>query len=126
MRIEPSVAWTTATPVPPAVNISFSISGLGGSIDQPICSEIPTSMRGILAYVAEKHQIKADNIAGARRYRSWVRARQEAMYLMRQVRRTDGTYRFSLPQIGEFLGGRDHTTIMWGVLAHAKREGLPQ
>jgi chromosomal replication initiator protein len=34
--------------------------------------------------------------------------RQIAMYLLREESH------FSLPQIGEALGGRDHTTVMYG------------
>lgn len=31
------------------------------------------------------------------------------------------TGRYSLPAIGAFLGGRDHTTILHGIRAHARR-----
>lgn len=29
--------------------------------------------------------------------------------------------RYSLPAIGQFLGGRDHTTVLHGIRAHSKR-----
>ena len=45
---------------------------------------------------------------GRERTRQVALPRQIAMYLMRE----EGN--ISLPQIGEALGGRDHTTVMYG------------
>jgi len=45
---------------------------------------------------------------GRDRSRKVALPRQIAMYLMRE----EGN--ISLPQIGEALGGRDHTTVMYG------------
>lgn len=47
--------------------------------------------------------------------------RQEAFWIARRQRRTDGSYRHSLFAIGAFFGGRDHTTVLHGVRAHAER-----
>ena len=49
-----------------------------------------------------------DRILGRDRSREVALPRQIAMYLLREE--TD----ISLPQIGEVLGGRDHTTVMYG------------
>jgi chromosomal replication initiator protein len=49
-----------------------------------------------------------DDLASASRKRSIAYPRQVAMYIARNE--TDA----SLPQIGTYLGGRDHTTIMYG------------
>jgi chromosomal replication initiator protein len=62
----------------------------------------------IISTVAEVYGIPADQIMGRGRTKSVARSRQIAMYLMREE--TD----YSLPQIGEVLGGRDHTTVMYG------------
>lgn len=43
--------------------------------------------------------------------------RQEVMYALKQG--------LSLEQIGRYLGGRHHTTILHGIRAHAERNGLP-
>ncbi len=61
----------------------------------------------VLAAVASAFGINRDRILGRGRSREVVLPRQVAMYLMREVGN------ISLPQIGEALGGRDHTTVMY-------------
>ncbi|MDZ7586942.1 MAG: chromosomal replication initiator protein DnaA [Patescibacteria group bacterium] len=67
----------------------------------------PTT-RQIIGCVAEYFQIKAGDIKGARRIKALVLARQVAMYLLRKELQIPYT------EVGECLGGRDHTTIMHG------------
>lgn len=62
----------------------------------------------IIHLVAHSFGITTDNILGRDRSRQIALPRQVAMYLMREEAN------ISLPQIGEALGGRDHTTIMYG------------
>lgn len=62
----------------------------------------------IIDTVAEKYGISSERIIGRGRTKDVARPRQIAMYLMREE--TD----CSLPNIGERLGGRDHTTVMYG------------
>ncbi|MBC7237394.1 MAG: hypothetical protein H5T69_16255, partial [Chloroflexi bacterium] len=50
----------------------------------------------------------SDDITGRRRTRDIAMARQVVMYLARELTP------MSLPQIGQALGGRDHTTVMHG------------
>lgn len=75
------------------------------------------SAREIIAEVAERHNLTPADLSGERRTRLIAAARQEAMYELRQ--RT----RLSTPQIGRYLGGRDHTTVLYGILAHQRRIG---
>ncbi len=58
--------------------------------------------------VAEVFGVTVERILGRDRSRQVVVPRQVIMYLLRE----EGHY--SLPQIGETLGGRDHTTVMYG------------
>lgn len=62
----------------------------------------------IVKAVAEIFNLSVDHLTGQDRTREVVMPRQIAMYLMREDANC------SLPQIGEALGGRDHTTIMHG------------
>ncbi len=62
----------------------------------------------IIDTVAEVYGVAVDQILGRERTQIIARPRQIAMYLIREE--TD----ISLPQIGEALGGRDHTTVMYG------------
>ncbi len=61
----------------------------------------------LLRAVAEEFQISPEKLMSPSRTRKVVLPRQVAMYLLRE----DAGY--SYPQIGQFFGGRDHTTVMY-------------
>jgi chromosomal replication initiator protein len=69
---------------------------------------IKVTMEDILSAVSTFYGLRIDDLTGPRRSRDLVIARQVAMYLARDL--TD----MSLPQVGQSLGGRDHTTVMFG------------
>ena len=56
--------------------------------------------------VCEYFDMKLSDMKVKKRSRGIAYPRQIAMYLARQL--TD----YSLPEIGEYFGGRDHTTVM--------------
>ena len=62
----------------------------------------------IISAVAQQYQIPEEDLLGPRRTRQIALPRQVAMYLIREETDT------SLPKIGQVLGGRDHTTVMYG------------
>jgi chromosomal replication initiator protein len=62
----------------------------------------------IVRKVADAYGVTVDRILGRERTREVALPRQIAMYLLREEAN------ISLPQIGETLGGRDHTTVMYG------------
>lgn len=62
----------------------------------------------ILDVVAEHFHISPEDIISSKRQSEIVLPRQIVMYLCRD------TGKFSLKNIGKFLGGRDHTTIIHG------------
>ena len=63
----------------------------------------------IIELVAREWQTTVDALLGRDRSHKIAQPRQVAMYLLRKE--TDA----SLPQIGEVLGGRDHTTVMYAI-----------
>jgi chromosomal replication initiator protein len=63
----------------------------------------------IIAAVAEHFGVDEDRLLSTDRTRQVALPRQVAMFLIREG--TDA----SLPKIGEVLGGRDHTTVMYGL-----------
>jgi chromosomal replication initiator protein len=66
------------------------------------------TMRGIAAHTAKHYALKVQDLKSPSRRRSVVMARDVAMYLARQLTGQ------SLEQIGEYFGGRDHTTVLHG------------
>ena len=62
----------------------------------------------IIRQVAESFDVPLDKMLGRDRSRHIAFPRQIAMYLLREEAK------ISLPQIGKSLGGRDHTTVMYG------------
>jgi chromosomal replication initiator protein len=62
----------------------------------------------VLRMVSNAFGVTVDQILARDRSRQVALPRQIAMYLLREEAQ------ISLPQIGEVLGGRDHTTVMYG------------
>ena len=72
----------------------------------------------ILDAVAEYEGVDIKDLIGQNRSAKIARPRQIAMYLLREINET------SLPQIGELLGGRDHTTVLYAIRKVAEDEKL--
>ena len=66
------------------------------------------SIDDVVNIVADYYRIQVDDLKGKQRDKHIVMPRQIAMYLMRQE--TDA----SLLEIGQALGGRDHSTVLHG------------
>lgn len=64
------------------------------------------SMERIQRVVADFFNMKVSDLRAKRRNRSVAHPRQIAMYLIRTLTS------HSLPEIGEYFGGRDHTTVL--------------
>lgn len=67
------------------------------------------TLNQILSTVCKYYSVKTSEVKGKRRTKNIVIPRQVAMYLMRDLTEEP------LMGIGEFLGGRDHTTVMHGI-----------
>lgn len=71
---------------------------------------IRISAAQVIAAVALDVKISSSDLISQARYRRIARPRQIAMFLMRRL-----CPHLSFPEIGRRLGGRDHTTILYGV-----------
>ncbi|MFA5776474.1 MAG: chromosomal replication initiator protein DnaA [Patescibacteria group bacterium] len=69
----------------------------------------PVNLQQILRAVCSYYSVKIDDIKGHKRTRELVIPRHIAMYLIYDLTKTP------YMSIGDFLGGRDHTTILHGV-----------
>jgi chromosomal replication initiator protein len=65
-------------------------------------------MNQILKTVCTYYSVKAVDIKGTKRTKDLVFPRQVTMYLIHNITKTP------LMTIGDFLGGRDHTTVLHG------------
>ena len=64
------------------------------------------TIEGIQKVVADYFNVKVSDLRAKKRTVSIVRPRQIAMYLVRELTT------HSFPEIGEFFGGKDHTTVL--------------
>jgi chromosomal replication initiator protein len=65
--------------------------------------------------MARFYKVTVDEIKSERRGREVIQPRHEAMALIRE------STPWSLPKIGKFFGGRDHTTVLSAIRRHQAR-----
>lgn len=75
---------------------------------------VPTSMRHAAEYICRKHDITLNELRGASRSRHYTVARKEFSVICTEKLGK------SSPEIGHYLGGRDHTTILYYIGATAR------
>jgi chromosomal replication initiator protein len=78
-------------------------------------ADLPCAGHRISRSIAKSYGIGFNELVSPRRDKYLVRARQEAMWLMKKYTQ------LSLPHIGRILGDRDHTTVIHGIKAHQAR-----
>lgn len=74
------------------------------------------SVERVLSAVAQSFDVTAVALQSKTRVLRIAHSRQAAMYILRQMD-------FSLNEIGQILGGRDHTTVIWGC-SQAERRAI--
>lgn len=81
-------------------------------------SEVQLTMKAVGKIVSDYYGVRWDDIVSQRRTADVMLPRQVAMWMARQHTR------LSLPEIGRRMGGRDHTTVLYGVkkIAVKRRE----
>jgi chromosomal replication initiator protein len=94
------VAYSLLTHAP--LNLASAQTVLGIRLDPNTLS-----LDDILATVADFYHMHPTDIKGPSRTKDVAHARQMAIYMLRTL--TEGSF----PKLGEFLGGRKHTTILY-------------
>jgi len=102
-----------------ALNRIIAFSDLSGSpltpnvVDVALADLLPqqgdVEPEEVVKLVAQYYKLTLDKLLSRDRSRDVARPRQVAMYLLRE------DAKISFPQIGEVLGGRDHTTVMYAI-----------
>ena len=72
-------------------------------------TQVPLTSDVIQEIVARHYNIRVEDIQGNKKTKNIAFPRQISMYLCRKM------LDISLPKIGESFGGRDHTTIIYGI-----------
>ncbi len=97
---------TMATTQNVPISLSLASHALGKEINE---SKPHLHAEDVIKVVCSFYNIKPTQLRGPKRDASLVRARQVTMYLLKNK------LSMTLVEIGNLLGGRDHTTIMHGV-----------
>jgi chromosomal replication initiator protein len=90
------------------MNVPFSVEAATTALQDILSRGDSITSEQILKQVATHYAVAVDALIGRSRSHEVALARQVTMYLLREQLHT------SYPQIGKTLGGRDHTTVMYG------------
>ena len=101
-----------------------SVPGFGMPVSNPPGATGKDLLRQIAREVGARYGVSVEDITGESRLRPIVHARQEVAWRLYSARHPSGARRFSMPQIGAWLGGRDHTTILHAIRSYEKRTGV--
>ncbi len=88
---------------------SLTVSLANSILNNLAPARTPCTPSTVLRIVAAYFRLQAEDLTGRKRTKDIANARQITMYLLREE---NG---LSLPAIGEQLGGRDHSTVRYGV-----------
>jgi chromosomal replication initiator protein len=90
------------------LNLSLTVEVAASALEAILTRADSITTDQVLGAVSQHFAMEVSTLKGRKRSHDVALARQVAMYLMREE------LHCSLPHIGEILGGRDHTTILYG------------
>ncbi|MDO8728884.1 MAG: chromosomal replication initiator protein DnaA [bacterium] len=88
-------------------NKEISMIDVRNYIKNNIKPKKTTAIKDVVKIVSDFYNIKEDSIYEKTRHKEVIRPRQIIMYLLRE------DFNISYPSIGQKLGGRDHTTVIY-------------
>jgi chromosomal replication initiator protein len=88
---------------------SLTVESAASALADLMARPTSISIEEVMTTVGAFYGVTRDELLGRSRSKEMVHPRQVVMYLAREE------LQITLPQIGEILGGRDHTTVMYGV-----------
>jgi len=106
-KINPFEFMECFAPINAAANVTFTIPAWGNP-------NRGKSIAMILQEVAQKYGVGVNDIKGHRRSKRLVQAKMEAYW------RARNETVFSMPTIGKLMGGKDHTTILYGIRTYER------
>lgn len=104
----PVVTASTAITLPPPRKPAVTKS--------PRCRTMPPRVRVLVAEIAARHQLTTWDLVGRNQSARYALARHEAFAMIREYRESSGKSQYSLPLIGSWFGGRDHTTVRTAII----------
>jgi chromosomal replication initiator protein len=102
------------------IDLDLAKEALGVNILVGSSKNNQPSMQTILDSVSHYYDVKMTDLLGKRRHKSVVLPRQICMWLARRHTR------YSLEEIGGYLGGRDHTTVLHAVRTVTARSSMDE
>jgi chromosomal replication initiator protein len=91
------------------VNSPLNLPLATAIIDDLAPERTPCAPGVLVKLVASHFQLKPEDLCGRKRTKAIAHARQIAMFLLREE------HALSLPAIGDQVGGRDHSTVRYGI-----------
>ena len=88
---------------------ALSLDGIKAAVNDLFKTTVTISLDLIIKRISEVYEVSVDDMKGKSRTRAISEARQIAMWMARQL--TDESYE----NIGEALGGRDHSTVYYSI-----------
>lgn len=114
-----SFSWSRERDVTPCADPNVIFEFLDGHrVGKRVATRVLAHL--ILRDVSNRYDMSRDEILSQRRAPPVVKARHELYYLLKKHTL------WSLPKIGDFCEGRDHTTILHGIRAHCAKNNLPE
>jgi chromosomal replication initiator protein len=97
------------------IDLDLAKQAIGGD---PVSQGNPQpNIQAILDAVSRYYDVKLTDLLGKRRHKSVALPRQVCMWLARRHTR------YSLEEIGGYLGGRDHTTVLHAIRTVDSKQG---